>query len=78
MRHTICCSTSFSIDRIREKVHEPDTIIEYLWRGNQRAVWRDDLRAIFHVEIRADDDFVAVTIECGVKFRVAIVGRIKH
>jgi len=36
------------------------------------------LRAIFHIEIRADDDFVAVTLECGVKRRITIVRRIKN
>src|SRR5207247_3982270 len=60
--HAIRSSASLSVDRIRKKVHEPDTIIEYLWRRNQRAVWRDYLRTIFHIEIRADYDFVAVTL----------------
>src|SRR5262249_48795220 len=35
------------------------------------------LRAMFHIEIRAEDDFVVVTIERGVKLRIAIVRRIK-
>ena len=32
---------------------------------------------MFHIEIRAEDDFVVVTIERGVKLRIAIVRRIK-
>jgi len=46
------------------------------WR-NQRLVWRNFLRTILHIEICADDDFVAVTIECGVKCRISIIGGIK-
>ena len=77
IRHAISSSASFSVDRIRKKIHEPDTIIQYLRRRNQRVVWRDGLRTVFHIEIGADDDFVAVTIECGVKCRIAIIRRIK-
>ena len=70
-------SASFSVDCIRPKIHEPDPIVLQLRRWNQHIVWRNSLRAVFEIEVRADDHFVAVTIERGVKCRITIVRRIE-
>ena len=76
-RHAIGRRASFAIDRIRKEVHEADTVIQHLWRRNQRAVWRNFLRAVLRVEIRSNEHSVPVPIERSMKCRVAIVRRIE-
>jgi len=69
---------NFSVDRVRPEIREPHAIVQQLRGGNQRIVWRHRLRCIFHVEIGAEHYFVAITIERGVKRRIAVVGRAEN
>ena len=74
--HPISNSADFSVDGIRPEIRETYAIILQLRRRNQRIVWRNSLRAIFHIEICAKDDFVVITIQRGVKSRITIVRRV--
>ncbi len=71
--HAISHSADFAVDGIRPEIHEPDAIVQQLRGRNQRIVWRNGLRSIFHIEIGAEHDFVAIAIERGMKCRIAIV-----
>src|SRR5438128_1917427 len=77
VRHAINRSASFSVNRVRPEIHEADPVILQLRRRNQRIVWRDRLQGIFRIEIGAEDNFVVITIERGMKRRITIVWRIK-
>ena len=66
------------LDRLTERVEKAAAIVQQLRGGNQRIVWRHRLRCIFHVEIGAEHYFVAITIERGVKRRIAVVGRAEN
>src|SRR4030095_4289425 len=71
--HAISCSADFSCDWIPPEIHESDAIVQQLRGWNERIVWGSGLRSIFHIEIGAEHDFVAIAIERGVKWRIAIV-----
>ena len=77
VRQAINRGASFSVNRIGPEIHIADPVIQQLRRRNQHIIWRDDLHTMFHIEICGNDDFVVVTIERGMKLRIAIVRRIK-
>ena len=80
VRYAIIHGPNFFVDRIGPEIHEADSAVPHLWRRNQRIVWRNHLARIgaLHIDIGAKDDFVAVTIQRGVKCGVTILGLVEN
>ena len=76
--HAISHSADFSVDGIPPEIHEPYAIILELRRRNQRIVWRNGLRRVFHIEVGGDYYFVAIAVERGMKRWIALILLVKH
>jgi len=75
--HAIRRGASFVVNWIGPEIHETHPVILQLRWRNQRVIWRNGLHAVLEIEVRADDDFVAVAIKRCVKCWVAIARLIK-
>src|SRR5437773_1900420 len=80
IRQAISHRADFPVDGIGPEIHETDAIIQQLRWRNHRVVWRHllGLISVLHIEIRAHNDFVVITVERDMKRRITFVGRAEN